>query len=165
MGQTKISLMRVLGPPRPLRIAEWTQAQCWKILEAAWGNLAALISIEVAKKALEEVWETQLYAGMWPWETLSVMFYDALRLWEAQLYVFFVSGFVFLLSPVRKTRSTCDDGRRPEGCVERMMSPSGLLRACTVRWAVWLHEAIACVCGLCDPARNRFAASIGRVAG
>ena len=54
MGQTKISPMRVLGPPRPLRIAEWTQPQGWKILEAAWGNLAALISIEVAKKALEE---------------------------------------------------------------------------------------------------------------
>ena len=47
--------------------------------------------------------------------------------------------------------STCDDGRRPEGCVEGMMSPSGLLRACTVRWAVWLDEAIACVCDLCDP--------------
>ena len=46
--------------------------------------------------------------------------------------------------------STCDDGRRPEGCVERMMSPSGLLRACTVRWAVWLDEAIACVCVPCD---------------
>ena len=44
--------------------------------------------------------------------------------------------------------STCDDGRRPEGCAERMMSSSGVLRACTVRWAVWLHEALATCFGM-----------------
>ena len=36
-----------------------------------------------------------LSAGMWPWETRSVVFYDALRLREAQWYVLFVSGSSF----------------------------------------------------------------------
>ena len=114
------------------------------------------------------LWEARsvvFYEGLRLWRARFVVFYESLRLWEAQLYVFYVSGIVFLLNPVRKTRSTCDDGRRPEGCVEGTMSLSGLLRACTVRKAVWLDEAIACVSVLCNPARKRFAAIIGRVAG
>ena len=124
--------MRVLGPPRPLRIAEWTQAQGWKILEAAWGNLAALISIEVAKKALEEVWETQLYAGMWPWETRSVVFYDALRLREAQWYVLFVSGSSFPPLPAHVVLVYWDCGTK------LILPPSRLTR---------LHVV---VCSHCD---------------
>ena len=33
-----------------------------------------------------------MYRGFWLWEARSVGFYEGLRVWEAHLYVFYVSG-------------------------------------------------------------------------